>query len=144
MAYLRDGKPALHLNIRYPVKTDGAAHIANIKKHAEAAGFVVEINRDSAPAYFDPGHPVVSALTELFNKITGKDTKPFAMAGGTYARKLPRAIGFGPGGVDDIKPDFLPDSHGGGHGPDEAIHVDSLLKAMAILAAGVVVADGIV
>ncbi|MDR2658193.1 MAG: hypothetical protein LBB86_10245, partial [Oscillospiraceae bacterium] len=76
--------------------------------------------------------------------IAGKDEKPFVMSGGTYARKLPRALGFGPGGFEPPAPEWRKPGHGGGHGPDEAIHIDGLLQAMAVLAMGVVEADGMV
>lgn len=36
-------------------------------------------------------------LTDIYNELTGENKEPYTMGGGTYARKLPNAISFGPG-----------------------------------------------
>ena len=50
------------------------------------------------------------------------------MGGGTYARHLPCAVGFGPGVPDADNP--FEEGHGQGHQPDECIAVDVLLKGI--------------
>ncbi len=41
------------------------------------------------------------------------------MGGGTYSRVIPNAMSFGPGFKNGKAPEFLPEGHGGAHGPDE-------------------------
>ncbi len=36
-------------------------------------------------------------LTALCRQVLGTETKAYSMGGGTYARKLPNAVAFGPG-----------------------------------------------
>ncbi|MDR0396449.1 MAG: Sapep family Mn(2+)-dependent dipeptidase [Oscillospiraceae bacterium] len=144
MAALKDGRVKLHLNIRYPVTADGADLTRRIAAYALANRFALDNATDSKPAYYPRESPVVDALTAVYNDIAGKDSKPFVMSGGTYARKIPRAVGYGPGGFDAPQVDWLNPGHGGVHGPDEVLHIDSLIQAMAVLAMGVVEADRMV
>jgi succinyl-diaminopimelate desuccinylase len=40
--------------------------------------------------------------------------------------------------------DFLPDGHGGAHGPDEALHIPSLLEAIKIYVLSIVRLDKLI
>ncbi|MDR2506129.1 MAG: Sapep family Mn(2+)-dependent dipeptidase [Oscillospiraceae bacterium] len=144
MTSLRDGHFVLHLNIRYPVTESGERLLANINKMADEGGYTVELIQDNKPNYYPPESPIVPALTNLYNEITGDNKPPFVMAGGTYARKLPNAIGFGMGIPGGRRADWLPEGHGGPHEPDEHIDVNLALRAAAIFAMGIVTADGLI
>ena len=63
------------------------------------------------------------------------------MGGGTYARKLPHALGFGLGGLPRKKTDLFAPGHGGAHQPDEGLHLDNLRKALLIFGMGILEAD---
>ena len=52
------------------------------------------------------------------------------MGGGTYARKLTNAVGYGPGLTFQKKP--CKEGHGKGHQPDECICIDNLINAIEI------------
>jgi succinyl-diaminopimelate desuccinylase len=54
------------------------------------------------------------------------------MGGGTYARKIPNAIGFGPGQDRDFSVLGLSEGHGNCHSADEAESVDNIQKAVKI------------
>ncbi|MDR1570277.1 MAG: Sapep family Mn(2+)-dependent dipeptidase [Oscillospiraceae bacterium] len=140
-AGIRNGRMWLHLNIRYGVRSKGGDLLALMKERCEPEGFSLEVIRDSAPAYFPRENPIVDTLTDVFNEISGKHLKPFVMSGGTYARKLPNALGFGLGGLDQPTPEWMIAGHGGVHEPDEALYIDSYLKALVIFAMGVVAVD---
>ncbi len=129
-----NGTLSLGLNIRYPVKVDSEAIKQTLAEISEKYGCVCKLTRDSKPNFFDPSNPIVSRFTEIYNSETGDDSKPYVMGGGTYARKLPNAFAFGLGMPNDSPADFLKPQHGGGHEPDEALSIDSLLKAMKIYA----------
>lgn len=54
------------------------------------------------------------------------------MGGGTYARKIPNAVGFGPGLQSDWEKAGLPKGHGSCHSADEAQSLSSLKTAVRI------------
>jgi succinyl-diaminopimelate desuccinylase len=84
---------------------------------------------------------VVTKLTDTFNRFSGLDKKAYLMGGGTYARKLPNAVGFGMGGLPKPETDLFPEGHGGAHQKDEALYLPNLKKAMALFAMGLLAAD---
>lgn len=58
------------------------------------------------------------------------------MGGGTYARKLPNAFGYGIGSMpereDDRASELFAKGHGGAHEPDEGLDLKKLLDAAKI------------
>lgn len=141
MASLRDGHGVLHLNIRYCITADAAQLIDTMRATCEANGCRLEVQRDSKPNYFPREHPAVHLLTEVYQRLTGDGKEPYVMGGGTYARKLPNALGFGLGGLPREESPLLRPGHGGAHGPDEALYLDNLFRAMGILAMGLIELD---
>lgn len=139
---LRDRHADLGINIRYPVKERDERLTDSIATACAQHGFVMDLERVSAPNHFPLNHPAVQKLTELYNQETGQDSKPYAMAGGTYARKLPNAFAYGPGfpGGELPKELFSP-GHGGAHGPDEALDLDRLLRALKIYIKAILLLD---
>lgn len=62
--------------------------------------------------------------------------------GGTYARKLPRAFGFGIGNMPEAKKEessCLRPGHGNAHGADEVLDCERLSKALEIYVMGLLV-----
>jgi len=139
---LEDGFPCLTANIRYCVTADGTEIHAKLFRAAQAGGYELSAFSDSAPNDFPRENPMVDALTGVYNTFTGECKAPYVMSGGTYARQLPRALGFGIGSMQPPCP-LLPQGHGGAHLPDESLHVDTWLRALAILTMGVIEAGGI-
>lgn len=128
----QDRKAQLIINIRYPVKADSEKMINSIETTCAQNRFQMELIKDSRPAYVPPTHPVVEKLVDVYNSLTGEDAKPYSMAGGTYARKLPNAVGFGMGWPTEFPKDLVPEGHGGAHTPDEAVSVDNLIKGAKV------------
>jgi succinyl-diaminopimelate desuccinylase len=124
----------LIVNIRYPVKAAGDRLIASINTACAQNRFRMELLKDSHPAFVPDTTPFVLELMEEYKAFTGDDAKPYSMAGGTYARRLPNAVGFGMGWQNPPQPPFLPAGHGGAHAPDEAVEIDGLLRAMKLYA----------
>ena len=128
-------RPVLHVNIRYPVTKDQDELIHSMEEAGKKKDFHIHVRRASAPNLFPKEHPVVTTLTRVYNEITDNTEAPYSMSGGTYARKLPNALIFGMGMPSDsnaIEKLQLPDGHGGGHAPDEALNINSLLQAVKI------------
>ena len=139
---LEDGLPCLTANIRYCVTADGKEIYQKLSRAAEASGYDISSFSDSAPNYFPKDHPIVGVLTNVYNTLSGDSKQPYVMSGGTYARQLPNALGFGIGSMQPRCP-LLPEGHGGAHLPDESLHVDTWLKALTILTMGVIEAGSI-
>lgn len=141
MLRLEDAHAALHVNIRYCVTEKAQMLLAAMEEAAARGGCRVRLVRESGPNYFPKEHPVVEALMRAYRETTGSASEPYVMGGGTYARKLPNALGFGLGGLRRVHCPFLGEGHGGAHGPDEALDVENLLQAMAVFAMGLIEAD---
>ncbi len=62
----------------------------------EEAGVAYTIDNYQAPLFNDPNGSLITTLTGVYNDITGKDEKPIAIGGGTYARALECGCAFGP------------------------------------------------
>ena len=141
---IREGHVCLKLNIRYCISADSRQLIERMERMCARHGCGFACLRDSQPGYFPKEHPVVEALTSVYNECTGENAVPYVMGGGTYARKLPRALGFGLGGLMRRDSPIFRAGHGHAHCPDEALDIDGFLKALGIFAVGVVRADTLV
>ncbi len=131
-----NGCAKLTFNIRYSITADSAFISDRLAKYWKDWDFVWEMERDSAPNYFDPSHPAVGILTDLYNEMTGQETKPYVMGGGTYARKLPNAFAYGtgnmPGENGDEYEEIFHDGRGHAHGLDEALDAEKLLAGLKL------------
>ncbi|MDE6585472.1 MAG: Sapep family Mn(2+)-dependent dipeptidase, partial [Clostridia bacterium] len=80
---------AVTCDIRYPAtfKTE------DILKHITVP---YEILSEQAPLYNDANCFLIKTLNGVYNEVTGKNLKPLAIGGGTYARALKCGAGFGP------------------------------------------------
>lgn len=78
----------------------------------------------SKPLYNDPESPFVQKLLGIYNSVTGEKRKAQSTGGGTYAKRIPNAVVFGPA---------LPDEEYLGHRPDEYLKVSTLIKNIEIL-----------
>lgn len=140
---LRGRHADLGVNIRYPVKERDERLTDSIATACAQYGFTMDLERVSAPNHFPVNHPLVTKLTDLYNESTQQNKKPYAMAGGTYARKLPNALGFGPSFPDgpSLPEDcFLP-GHGGAHEPDEALNPGRLFEALKLYIKAILLLD---
>lgn len=72
----------------------------------------------------DPQGPFVQKLLGIYNSVTGESRTPESIGGGTYAKRLPNAVVFGPA---------LPDEEYLGHEPDEYFLISTLMRNVEIL-----------
>ena len=127
MARTERGRFIQNFNIRYPVTAGAEALVKQMSAQAGRYGWILDWSRDNPPCVIDPESPVVKELTALCRQVLGTETKAYSMGGGTYARKLPNAVAFGPGIRGQKKP-----CRGGGHQPDECVKIENLTNAMVI------------
>lgn len=141
---MEEGHLSLTLNIRYAITAKDQEDIAALTAYGAANKIRFRLERNSRPGYFPKEHLAVDILTDVYNELTGSDAKSYVMGGGTYARKLPNAFSYGPGGIKESEEDkearerlFAP-GHGGGHEPDEALNLRLFVEAMKIYACAIV------
>lgn len=141
---MEEGHLSLTLNIRYAITAKDQENIETLGAYGASNGLDWRLERNSRPGYFPKEHPAVEVLTRVYNELTGSDSESYVMGGGTYARKLPNAFSYGPGGMKESEEDkeararlFAP-GHGGGHEPDEALNLRLFLEAMKIYTCAIV------
>lgn len=129
---LERGKTILSLDIRYPITVSGASIKKQLYSEADKSGFDIIKEEDDPPYYMNEKSSFVQTLMSGWKEETGQNDEPFVMGGGTYARKIPNAIGFGPGQDRDFSVLGLSEGHGNCHSADEAESVDNIQKAVKI------------
>lgn len=125
---VHDGRIEQTIDVRYPDSTCDEVMIEAIEPLVERFGVEMVKGRGVPPFSCAADDPCVRALITTYNEITGKDEKPFAMGGGTYARHFPRAVSFGP----EEPTTELPAWGGQMHGPNECASEDLLKQALKI------------
>ena len=133
MIRIKDGRIWQSVDSRYPTSTSGKQLVKALEAAAEGAAEVI-MKDDVVPFYVDPNSPEIQICLNTYNEITGEQSKPFTMGGGTYARHFPNAASFGPEHPERPMPDFA----GSIHGVDEAACVDWLLEALEIYIAALI------
>lgn len=129
----KNGCPALHINIRYPLGITFDEILARVGEAAEKRGFSLQVVARSVDPYLlDKESPEVKMLCEIANSVTGENKAPFTMSGGTYAHRLPNAYVFGTDG--GVPPADYPKGRGGAHGLDEVVSIVRMKRAMRIYA----------
>ena len=142
MLSLREGgRMALHVNIRSHITADQEQMLEQMTRRCAGNGCTLENVTVSKGNYFPRENPIVDGLTAVYREITGTAAEPYVMGGGTYARKLPHALGFGLGGLPREQTELFAPGHGGAHQPDEGLHLDNLRKALLIFGMGILEAD---
>lgn len=126
----------LELDIRYPVTACWEEIYEKLQQYAGRFGYEIFNVNHSTPSYVPETSDFVRILTESFRQVLPEaDSRPYIMGGGTYARKIPGAVGFGPGLKQDFAELKLPEGHGNCHSADEAQSVTALRTAVQIYAA---------
>ena len=110
---------------RYPVFYNAQLLRATVAKRLAPAGFVLEPGRISEPHHVPESSELVTKLMGVYNAITGTDSKPFAIGGGTYARHLKEGVAFGM---------LFPGDPELEHQANESISIDSFVRAARIYA----------
>ena len=80
---------------RYPVFYNALLLRETVAKRLAPAGYVLMPGRISEPHHVPESSELVTKLMGVYNAITGTDSKPFAIGGGTYARHLKEGVAFG-------------------------------------------------
>lgn len=141
--HIENGRLSLDLNLRYPAGKpvedprilEENLLLTALKNAAQELGFQLNILKSSPPKLHKKrDDPIVQKLCQIYSENTSATAakEPFIMSGGCYAGKLPNALGYGPEITLKSLDLLLPAGHGGAHGPDECVHIDSILALISI------------
>jgi succinyl-diaminopimelate desuccinylase len=125
-----NGYVVANYNIRYPVCCDIDSLFIRLAARAAEYGFSASIESHSAGYFCSENRPEVKALSDAFREITGLESKPYTMGGGTYARIFPNTVAFGaelPGETDLLGP-----GRGGAHQQDEYWRYDEMITSVKV------------
>jgi succinyl-diaminopimelate desuccinylase len=126
MVNATDNHIALTLDIRYPVTHTSNEVMGIFNQTIERSGFRIgNITRNSKPLYYPKDSPLISTLTEVYARETGRNDSAIAIGGNTYAKAMPNIVASGPlmlGQVDVM------------HQPNEYIAISDLMNATRIYA----------
>jgi succinyl-diaminopimelate desuccinylase len=92
IATFENGVLKITTDIRFP----STHKKEEITDKLEEVGVAYTVNNYQAPLFNDPNGNLITTLTAVYNDVTGKDEKPIAIGGGTYARALECGCAFGP------------------------------------------------
>ncbi len=93
---VRGDEVVMTIDIRYPVTKDFGSIVTMLEANCRQYGVTVTEAGHKGPVYIEKDGALITALTEVFNDVTGLDAEPFSMGGGTYARAMPNIVSFGP------------------------------------------------
>ncbi len=138
------GGISFSFDVRYGTALSGAQVEAAIAALPEGlgSGWRTEMTENS-PGFFIPADsPYLTALCRVYEQVSGEgETKPFYMAGGTYARYLPTAFSIGTSA--DYLPTWkhIPYDDNKVHTADEYIIVDQFVEGIVMITAMLLACD---
>jgi succinyl-diaminopimelate desuccinylase len=115
----------LSLDIRYPVTDTLDNVIEHIQKTLKDQEIHTIITKHQPPLYYPPESDLIRILSTVYHDTTGNPGDPVAIGGGTYARKIPNMVAFGP---------YFPGKVNNIHAADESVGCDDLVTIAKIYA----------
>lgn len=112
-------KVTLMVDIRYPAKKNPDEISGSLVRQFSSYGASCECVYQVRPLYTPSGSPVLNALLSAYREVTGDESRPISIGGGTYAKAMPNMVAFGPN---------FPGHENREHMEDEYILVDDFLK----------------
>ena len=116
---VRDETATLMVDIRYPAKKNPDEISESLVRQFSSYGASCECVYHVRPLYMPSDSPVLGALLSAYREVTGDDSRPISIGGGTYAKAMPNMVAFGPN---------FPGHENREHMEDEYILVEDFLK----------------
>lgn len=111
----------IELDIRYPISYEREFILEKLQKSIKDANIIESMNH--ASLFVEKDSELVTTLMNAYTKVTGDNTEPISIGGGTYARALPLGVAFGP---------ILPNKDSSIHEVDERASLEDLNVAYRI------------
>lgn len=93
---VRDETATLMVDIRYPAKKNPDEISESLVRQFSSYGASCECIYHVRPLYMPSDSPVLGALLSAYREVTGDDSRPISIGGGTYAKAMPNMVAFGP------------------------------------------------
>lgn len=122
LVYQSDGLH-LYVDVRYPRSTSPETLDAQFAQLSKLYDFSYTVVDEKKLLYVAPQHPLLIALSEAYEQVTGEPTQYFTKGGASYARMLDCGIAFGA---------TFPEEQTNPHMPNECMSFQSLSKAAKI------------
>lgn len=116
---VQDETATLMVDIRYPAKKNPDEISGSLVRQFSSYGASCECVYHVRPLYTPSDSPVLGALLSAYWEVTGDDSRPISIGGGTYAKAMPNMVAFGPN---------FPGHENREHMEDEYILVEDFLK----------------
>lgn len=116
---VQDETATLMVDIRYPAKKNPDEISGSLVRQFSSYGASCECVYHVRPLYTPSDSPVLGALLSAYREVTGDDSRPISIGGGTYAKAMPNMVAFGPN---------FPGHENREHMEDEYILVEDFLK----------------
>lgn len=113
-----DNRVTFEAVLSYPKGITIEEIMERISKKAEASGLFTDLTLNYDPVVFEKNGPMIQALKESYELVTGLDGTPVTTTGGTYAKAMANIVPFGPS---------FPGQKGIGHNPNEWMTAEDLL-----------------
>lgn len=144
MTRTEKGLLRINMDIRYGNTFDPRELEKKLYEKWESVGFdVEEIN--NRPGYrIADGHPIPPVLCAAFKELTGVESEPKLLSGGTYSRGLKNSFSIGfraPDPDSTVEWPELPAGHGHAHQRDEAIILDQFYQSLRVVTNFVLACD---
>lgn len=126
--FLENNTLGISMNLRIPVHTSIDTIKNKFNNVFEKTSIIIDFDGEKDSLYIPKDNDLVTTLCSIFNEVTGKNEKPLAIGGATYARAFPNCVSFGanmPGDEDMC------------HKVDEFISIDNLILATNIYATAI-------
>ena len=120
-----EGLFRLTADIRYPVTATEETVSERISSSLSGTGVRANTVKHDLPLNFPPDSALIQKLRAVYKDYTGDTSPPVAIGGGTYARRLPNIVAFGP---------YRPGQPPPIHVPDEFISCEDLISDAKIYA----------
>ena len=115
----------LSVDFRYPVSETMENVIEHVKATVKDEDIITVIKKHQPPLYYPPESDLIRILAAVYRDVTGNPGDPVAIGGGTYARRLPNIVAFGP---------YFPGKTYNIHASDESIGCEELVMIAKIYA----------
>ena len=120
-----DETVSFDVTLSYPGGFSIGQVMEKIGEKVSDSGLHTELLTNYDPVIFEKDSPMVKALQESYEIVTGLDGTPVTTTGGTYAKGMPGIVPFGPS---------FPGQKGIGHNPNEWMTVEDLISNARIYA----------
>lgn len=125
LAVTPEKNPYFEAAFSYPAGHKVEEILEKIKN--KAGDLSVSLIHNYDPVIFEKDSPMVKALQDAYERVTGLDGTPVTTTGGTYAKAMPGIVPFGPS---------FPGQKGIGHNPNEWMSVEDLVSNAKIYGLG--------